>query len=58
MRWAKRVVMGCDLESMSLLRTAGTHPALFWTPYADWIDTVVSTGGLLLIIWLALRPRT
>jgi len=28
-----------------------------WTPYADWIDTVVSTAGLLLIIWLVLRPR-
>lgn len=31
--------------------------ALFWTPYADWIDTVLSTGGLLLFIWLVLRPR-
>jgi len=29
----------------------------FWTPYADWIYTVVSTTGLLLIIWLVLRPR-
>jgi hypothetical protein len=28
-----------------------------WTPYADWIYTVVSTAGLLLIIWLVLRPR-
>jgi len=34
-----------------------THPGLFWTPYADWIYTVVSTGGLLLIIALVLRPR-
>ncbi len=28
-----------------------------WTPHADWIYTVVSTAGLLLIIWLVLRPR-
>jgi hypothetical protein len=28
-----------------------------WTPYADWIYVVVSTGGLLLIVWLVLRPR-
>jgi hypothetical protein len=28
-----------------------------WTPYADWIYTAVSTAGLLLIIWLVLRPR-
>jgi hypothetical protein len=28
-----------------------------WTPYADWIYTVFSTAGLLLIIWLVLRPR-
>jgi hypothetical protein len=35
------------------------HPqlALFWTPYADWIYTVISTGGLLLFVWLVLRPR-
>jgi hypothetical protein len=25
-----------------------------WTPYADWIYTVVSLGGLLLICWLVL----
>ena|GEM_PF-3271583 len=50
--------MGCDLEHLSLLRAAITHPALFWTPYADWIYTVLSTGGLLLFIWLVLRPRT
>jgi len=31
--------------------------ALFWTPYADWIYTAVSTSGLLLIVWLVLRPR-
>jgi len=31
--------------------------ALFYTPYADWIYTVVSTTGLLLIVWLVLRPR-
>lgn len=30
---------------------------LFWTPYADWIYTAVSTTGLLLIVWLVLRPR-
>jgi hypothetical protein len=28
-----------------------------WTPYADWIYTAVSTAGLLLFIWLVLRPR-
>ena len=27
---------------------------LFWTPYADWIYTVVLPGGLLLITWLVL----
>jgi len=32
-------------------------PALFWTPYADWIYTVGSTLGLLLIVWLVIRPR-
>ena len=30
---------------------------LFWTPYADWIYTAVSTTGLLLVVWLVLRPR-
>lgn len=30
---------------------------LFWTPYADWIYTAISTTGLLLIVWLVLRPR-
>jgi hypothetical protein len=29
---------------------------MFWTPYADWIFTVVSTGSILLIAWLVLRP--
>ncbi|MBE67248.1 MAG: adenylosuccinate lyase [Cyanobium sp. SAT1300] len=30
---------------------------LFWTAYADWIYTVVSLSGLLLICWLVLgRP--
>jgi hypothetical protein len=29
---------------------------LFWTPYADWIYTVVSISGLLLMVWLVLRP--
>ena len=28
-----------------------------WTPYANWIFTVVSTGSILLIVWLVLRPR-
>ena len=27
-----------------------------WTPYADWIFTLVSTGSILLIVWLVLRP--
>jgi hypothetical protein len=30
---------------------------MFWTPYADWIYTAVSTAGLLLVVWLVLRPR-
>ena len=38
-------------------RPAPMPLALFWTPYADWIYTVVSTGGLLLLVWLVLRPR-
>ena len=29
---------------------------LFWTPYADWIYTVASISGLLLMVWLVLRP--
>jgi hypothetical protein len=29
-----------------------------WTPYADWIFTVVSTTGLLVVVWLVLRPRS
>ena len=36
------------------LRQAELMP---WTPYADWIFTVVSTGSILLIAWLVLRPR-
>jgi hypothetical protein len=31
--------------------------ALFWTPYADLIYTLVSIGGLLLVVWLVVRPR-
>ena len=27
---------------------------LFWTPYADWIYTVVSLTGILGICWLVL----
>ena len=30
---------------------------LFWTPYADWIYTIISTTGLLVIVWLVLRPQ-
>ncbi len=30
---------------------------LFWTPYADWIFTVVSTTAILVVVWLVLRPR-
>jgi len=29
-----------------------------WTPYADWIYAVVSSTGLLLCVWLVLRPRS
>ena len=31
-----------------------TALGLFWTPYADWIYTVVSLSGLILISWLVL----
>ena len=31
--------------------------ALFWTPYADWIYTVVCITGLMMVILLVLRPR-
>jgi hypothetical protein len=34
-----------------------TALVVFWTPYADWIYTAVSTTGLLLIVWLVLRPK-
>jgi hypothetical protein len=44
---------GAD-ELTAALRQAGRMP---WTPYADWIFTVVSTGSILLIAWLVLRPR-
>lgn len=27
---------------------------MFWTPYADWIYTVMSLSGLFLICWLVL----
>lgn len=30
---------------------------MIWTPYADTLYAVVSIGGLLLIVWLVLRPR-
>ena len=29
-----------------------------WTPYADWIFIAVSITGLLLVMWLVLRPRS
>ena len=29
-----------------------------WTPYADWLYVIVSTSGLLLVVWLVLRPRS
>ena len=35
---------------MTTLPTLG----VFWTLYADWIYTVVSISGLLLICWLVL----
>jgi hypothetical protein len=28
-----------------------------WTPYADWIFTVVSNTSLLVVVWLVLRPK-
>jgi hypothetical protein len=28
-----------------------------WTAYADWIFSAMSTGSILLITWLVLRPR-
>ena len=36
--------------TMTTLPTLG----VFWTPYADWIYTVVSLSGVLLICWLVL----
>ena len=30
---------------------------MVWTPYADWIFTVVSTTSILVVVWLVLRPR-
>ena len=27
------------------------------TPYADWIYTITSTAGLMVIVWLVLRPQ-
>jgi hypothetical protein len=31
--------------------------AAFWIPQADALYAVSSTAGLLLIVWLVLRPR-
>jgi hypothetical protein len=31
--------------------------AAFWTPDVDWLYALSSTVGLLLIVWLVLRPR-
>jgi hypothetical protein len=42
---------------MNALLAALHTLALFYTPYADWIYTVVSTTGLLVIVWLVLRPK-
>lgn len=50
----------CDWPPLNPLAPSLLMPptlALFHTPYADWIYTVVSTTGLLLIVWLTLRPR-
>jgi hypothetical protein len=44
----------CRQAQGGAMEQAGCMP---WTPYADWIFTVVSTGSLLLIAWLVLRPR-
>ena len=30
---------------------------VFWTPYADWLYAISSSLGLLLMVWLVLRPR-
>lgn len=30
--------------------------AAFWLPYADWIDVVASTGLLLAVVVLVMRP--
>ena len=30
---------------------------MVWTPYAEWIFTVVSITSLLVVAWLVLRPR-
>ena len=29
---------------------------MFWTAHADWIKAALSTSGLLLVVWLVLRP--
>ena len=28
-----------------------------WTPYADWLYAISSTLGLLMVVWLVLRPQ-
>jgi hypothetical protein len=30
---------------------------VFWTPYADWLYATISSLGLLMVVWLVLRPR-
>ena len=40
----------------NLTLTANGTLAAFWTPYADWIFTGVSTTLLLVVIALVLRP--
>lgn len=45
------------MVTLSLPRPAlAPVPAVFWTPYADWIYMVVSTTLLLAVVVLVLRP--
>ena len=50
-------VRGCIRRSdpgVGQAMTMAPALGLFWTPYADWIYTVVSLSGVLLICWLVL----
>jgi|694.fasta_scaffold34322_2 hypothetical protein len=31
--------------------------AAFWIPQADWLYAITSSTGLLLVMWLVLRPQ-